>query len=696
MAEALRREKEFSENIINSSVDGILAIDLNYNYTLWNPGMERISGAKKSQVLGKCAFDVFPHIRETGEDKLFYDALQGKVSVAKEKPFFIKKTGRAGFFEGHYAPLYSEPGVIEGAFAIIRDVTERKKAEDALRQSEKKYATLVESGNDGIVIIQDGLLKFANTQVYNTLGFSPEEVIGKPFTQFLAPGDIDLVSERYRRRVAGEDVPGRYEARLLAKDGREIMTELSANVIEYEGRPADMAIIRDITERKKAEDALGESEERYRSTLDGMMEGCQIIGFDWRYIYVNDALAKQGKRTKEELLGHTMMEMYPGIEDTELFTKLQDCMNKRISHQMENLFTFPDGSKGWFELRIAPVPEGIFILSIDITERKRAEEALTNEAIWRRILIEQSRDGIVVLDQNGKVYEANQKFVEMLGYSPEEVLRLHIWDWDTQWSKEQLRSMIRDVGEAGAQFETRHRRKDGTICDVEISTNGATFGGKKLVFCVCRDITEHKKAEESLEKSYATLKKTLSDAVNTMAKIVEMRDPYTAGHQQRVTQLAVAIAKELNLDTALIETLCMAAVIHDIGKIYVPSDILNKPGKLSGLEFEIIKTHPQGGYDIVKGMEFPNVIAETILQHHERLDGSGYPRRLEAKDIIKEAKIMAVADVVEAMATHRPYRPALGIDKALEEISQHKGMLYDAEVVEACIRLFKEKGFDFE
>ncbi len=181
-----------------------------------------------------------------------------------------------------------------------------------------------------------------------------------------------------------------------------------------------------------------------------------------------------------------------------------------------------------------------------------------------------------------------------------------------------------------------------------------------------------------------------------MVKIVEMRDPYTAGHQQKVADLAVAIAREMNLEETRIDNLRTAAVIHDIGKMYIPSDILSKPGKLSDIEFSLIKTHPQYGHDIVKSMDFPGTVAQAVLQHHERLDGSGYPNQLKSEDTLLEAKILAVADVIEAMASNRPYRPALGIDKALEEISRNKVKLYDPDVVDTCLELFNRGKFEFK
>lgn len=209
-------------------------------------------------------------------------------------------------------------------------------------------------------------------------------------------------------------------------------------------------------------------------------------------------------------------------------------------------------------------------------------------------------------------------------------------------------------------------------------------------------LAEQKRTEEQLKESLEKLRKVLGETVNTLAVTAEMRDQYTAGHQQRVTQLACAIAKEMNLSEEVIEEIRVAGTLHDIGKMYVPSEILAKPGKLTETEFNMIKTHSKAGYDILKTIEFPWPVAQIVLQHHERIDGSGYPQGLLGDDILREARILGVADVVEAMASHRPYRPALGIDKALEEISQNRGDLYDTEVVDVCLGLFSKKKFEFK
>jgi putative nucleotidyltransferase with HDIG domain len=206
------------------------------------------------------------------------------------------------------------------------------------------------------------------------------------------------------------------------------------------------------------------------------------------------------------------------------------------------------------------------------------------------------------------------------------------------------------------------------------------------------DISERKKAERELENSMERWRRALEGSIHAMALTVEMRDPYTAGHQQRVAYLSSMIAQEMGLSQDRVYGLRLGGVIHDIGKIAVPAEILTKPGRLTEIEFDLIKTHCRVGYEILKSIEFPWPIAQIVLQHHERMDGSGYPLGLGGEDILLEARILGVADVVEAMASHRPYRPALGIEKALQEISENRTTLYDPEVVDACLKLFREKG----
>ena len=203
--------------------------------------------------------------------------------------------------------------------------------------------------------------------------------------------------------------------------------------------------------------------------------------------------------------------------------------------------------------------------------------------------------------------------------------------------------------------------------------------------------TKRQQVEEELKQTSEKLRRAMRGTIYAMALAVEVRDPYTAGHQRKVADLACAIAREMGLSEDQIEGISLAGAIHDVGRIYIPVEILSKPSRLTDIEFSIVKTHPKAGYDILKMVEFPWPIAQIVLQHHERMDGSGYPEGLSGKDIMLEARVLAAADVIDAMASPRPYRSARSIDKALEEISQDKGVLYDPEVVDACLKLFAEK-----
>lgn len=225
------------------------------------------------------------------------------------------------------------------------------------------------------------------------------------------------------------------------------------------------------------------------------------------------------------------------------------------------------------------------------------------------------------------------------------------------------------------------------------SFNNMTENIKKSRDALINEISERKHTQEELRISFEKLEKMVIEIINSMALILETRDPYTAGHQRRTTNLAVAIAKEMNYSKNTIDAIQMAGIIHDIGKIAVPAEILSKPSRLTDIEYNLVRPHPQVGYDILKKIEFPWPIAQIVLQHQERINGSGYPQGLTGENILIEARILAVADVVAAMTSHRPYRPAYSIDAALKKISDKKGILYDENVVNACLKLFKDKNF---
>ena len=337
-------------------------------------------------------------------------------------------------------------------------------------------------------------------------------------------------------------------------------------------------------------------------------------------------------------------------------------------------------------------------LQQEIIERKQAEGEIRRLKDFNEGIVQNMAEGIAVEDAEGCIIFVNPAAADLLGYSPKELVGQH---WTAIVPSDQHPSVQaaherRMHGEAD-RYELQLVRQDGTLVPVLVSGSPrieeGRFAGTLTVFT---DITEHKQAEEELQQSLERLGRTFDETVQALASAIRTRNPYMTGHQRRVTQLACAIAGEMGLPEEQIEGIRVAGLIHDIGKISVPLEILSNPDGISDLEYGIIKAHPQIGYDILEAVEFPWPVAEIVLQHHERLDGSGYPQGLSGDEILLEARILGVADVVDAMSSHQPYRAARGLDKALEEISQNRGVLYDSGVVGACLKLFKQKEFKFE
>ena len=353
---------------------------------------------------------------------------------------------------------------------------------------------------------------------------------------------------------------------------------------------------------------------------------------------------------------------------------------------------------------------------------KRSEEKLKNfNESLQYMVAEKTKEVQISAKKFRNLYELNK---EILENSPAGIIRLnrrHEIDYlnqesllflssgedDTNDLNGQLISQISQFNQAGWKslfnqlkkgneiegeetFSHENKKAIVKIKGVPIFDEGIYSGAVLLL----NDNTESILAEEKLKRSFAMLQKATEDIIQAMSYTSEIRDPYTAGHQKKVCELAIAIGKEMNITEEQLQGVKYAAMIHDIGKISVPSDILSKPGKIGKSEFEVVKGHSQTGYELLAKIDFPWPIADIVHQHHEKLDGSGYPNGLKDDDILIEAKIISVADTVEAMTAHRPYRAALGIDKALKEITTNKGKLYDSNVVDACVNIFSS-GFQF-
>lgn len=331
---------------------------------------------------------------------------------------------------------------------------------------------------------------------------------------------------------------------------------------------------------------------------------------------------------------------------------------------------------------------GLGGIATDITDR------LSTDAKFRAV-VEQSLMGVTFLDGE-KVMYANPRAGEIFGYVPADWVGRSFLPLVAEEDRKGVREaserlMRREIKAARSQY--RVVRKDGEVVRLGTESVLIQMAGAPVLVTVMQDITYKFRAEEKVRDYVVRLEKSVLSTVSAVSQMMDMRDPYTQGHERRVGEIAADLAAEMGLDAEVQRGLRVAGAVHDVGKITVPAEILGKPGRLSAAEFEIIRTHAEQGYEVLKGIDFPWPVAEVARQHHERLDGSGYPRRLKGEEILLEARILAVADVVEAMASHRPYRPGLGIEAALAEIERGRGTAYDQNAADACLRLFREKGY---
>ncbi len=459
-------------------------------------------------------------------------------------------------------------------------------------------------------------------------------------------------------------------------------------------------------ERVGAEEALRRSEQRL--SLHIQKTPLAVIEWDTSFCILqwNHAAERIFGYSAAEAVGRHAEFIVPEKFEGQVDRIWSDLMANRGGDRSTNENVTKDGRTifcEWYNTSLVDGSGkviGVASLVQDVTERFRTETALRDsEELYRR-LVASIPDLIIRTDLSGNVLFANEVANRMHGDAgPEGLVGLNVFDFVAPEDREKAvfasrRMFDKKIGpqEIGLVF------KSGGTIPFEI--DGAILrdaeGDPYSIVYLCRNITERKRAETDLREGLTKLRSTLKASIDSLSSAIEMRDPYTAGHQERTTRLARAIACEMGLPEESVEAIEIAGVIHDIGKLYVPAEILSKPTKLTDLEYALIKMHAQAGFTILSKIDFPWPIARIVHEHHELVNGSGYPQGLAGKDILLEARILCVADVVEAMSSHRPYRPALGVGAALEEISLKRGILYDREVVDACLRLFRDKQFKFD
>lgn len=620
--------------------------------------------------------------------------------------------------------------------STANNITERKQAKEKLQDSEE-YLKMLFDYAPGAYYISDlkGNFIDGNLAAERLTGYKVEELIGKNFLKLkllsltAIPKAAKLLVKNLRGQPTGPD-----EFVLNRKDNTRVAVEISTYPVKIKRKTLVLGMVSDITQRKKA---IKDIEELAKFPAENPNPVLRISR-NGTVLYHNpssEPLLEQWHYQKGKALQNRWYQL--------VFDALRDEDIKTVETEIGDKVTF---------LTFAPIVEKDFVnvYGSDITELKQGEERIKHlNLILRAIrninqLIFQEKDRerlikgacnsltetrgyyssfIVLLDEKGKIdtyAEAGlgEDFLPMLKL----LKKGELTTFGQIALKQEEVVIIKDpasacpdcplvqVCSARGSVMTVRLGREGKIygvMSVSIPAHFITDKEEQALFMEAagdvalglNGIEMRKKLDKQtrdLKQRVKELKRAMDATLDTMSKIVEAKDPYTAGHQRRVSQLATAIAKELNFSQDKIEGIRIASLIHDIGKIGLPTEILSKPTKLSDIEFSLIKEHPKIGYNILQSIDFSYPVAEIVLQHHERLDGSGYPHHLKGDQISLEACIIGVADVVEAMSSHRPYRPALGIDKALEEISKNKGTLYDTEVVDTCLILFKEKGFKFE
>jgi PAS domain S-box-containing protein len=629
-----------------------------------------------------------------------------------------------------------------------RSESERRKVEQALKESEENGWTILENIQEGYYEVDlAGNYTFFNSFMSKIFGYTKEEMMGMNYRLYMDKETSKKIF-RYFNEVYRTGISSKVDYEQIKKDGSIIYMETSVVLMRDSfGQPTGFrGIVRDITERKRAEEtlqrahdeleqrvadrteelirvneelraditdrkqtetALRESEERLRDIIFSIVDWVWEVDENGFYIYSSQKGFDIFGESLGDIIGKTPFDFMPPDEAKRVAAIFSEIVaNKATIKDLENWNIGKNGK------RICLLTNGVPILdkegnlkgyrgvNRDITERKQAEEGLRESEERYRALFDHSLDLVYITDFEGRFIDANAAALNRLGYTREEI---HSLNFASLLSDDQLLlavktlQEIRETGIHKSIMEFRLRHKNGS--DVYVETRGSTVmsnGTPVAIQAIARDITERKRAEEQLRESLEQLRRAVETTIQVLVMAVEMKDPYTAGHQRRMTKLARTMATEMGLPPEKVEGLRMAGVIHDIGKITLPTEVLSKPTKLSAIELSLIREHVRLGYDILKDVESPWPLAEIVLQHHERMDGSGYPRGLKGEEILIEARILAVADVVEAMASHRPYRPALGIDTALAEIEKNRGLLYDSHAVDTCLRVFREKGYQIE
>ncbi|HRJ74555.1 MAG TPA: CHASE3 domain-containing protein [Anaerolineales bacterium] len=488
---------------------------------------------------------------------------------------------------------------------------------------------------------------------------------------------------------------------------------------------------------RERSDELIEVNQKYVRVLDTMLEGCQIIGFDWRYLYVNDVVANQGHVTKDELVGRTMIEVYPGIDETPLFNTLRNCMKERTPARIENQFVYPDGQSGWFELSIEPVAEGLFILSVDITERKRTEEAIqqqlfrlkslraidlailgtTDLRLTLRTVLDEAKMRLHVDIVQIELFNQSMMMLETIavtGNHTEEMQSFisRLDDGINGKAALERRTVFIDMideDESNDPFLSAIIHEDGrAVYSTPLIVKGNLIGVFNVIFRrpfkASQDwidffetlagqtamAIDSVKSFEELQRSNLDLALAYDTTIEGWSHALDLRDKETEGHTLRVTQMTLKLARLAGMNSNELVHVRRGALLHDIGKMGIPDNILLKPDKLTSEEWSIMRMHPTYAYELLLPINYLHPALDIPYCHHEKWDGSGYPRGLHGEQIPLSARLFAVVGVWGALRSDRPYRQAWIEDRVIEHIYSLNNTHFDPKAVEIFMQTIKK------
>ena len=690
----------YARSLIEVSRNPLVSIDTRGRITDVNAATAEATGIPREQLIGSDFADCFSEPEKARA--AYQQALEE--GLLSDCPLVLRHASGALTDVEYNAAVYRDAGgELRAVFAAARDAAEAQEA----RRQVARLALVAASSHDAIFSRDlEGTVTSWNAAAEVLYGYAAEDAIGHDGTILLSPGHHGETKALIKRILRGDRGFG-FETQHLRRDGSLVDVVLSLSPVRgAAGEITEITIIaHDVSEQVRAERELRESEEKFAAAFRASPDLMIITRLnDGLLLEVNEGFTRLLGYERSETVGRTTSELSIWADPQAHAAFVTSLEESGETGEFETTLRRKDGTliAGVYSARTMELQGETCVLLVvhDVTQRKEAEQAVRRSEAQLRTLIDTLPDLVWMKDPEGVYLSCNRRFESFFGAQEKDIIGKTDYDFT---AANQARSfLLHDKSAMAAAAPTVNEEEivfaeDGHTEVLETIKTPVRAGDGRLigVLGVGRDITERKQAEEEVRRHAEQLQRTVEGAVLAMSHMVESRDPYTAGHERRVAELATAIGKELGMAAGELGALRLAGTIHDVGKIAVPAEILSKPGRLSDMEFELIKAHPTTGFEILADVDFGSPVAEMVRQHHERLDGSGYPLGLRGEEILPEARILAVADVIEAMSSHRPYRAALPLEIALAEIEEGAGTRYDADACKAGLRLFREQAFRF-